>query len=74
MALNDLKNAFYSVLVASHYQNYLKLFANQYLKFTCMPNGYDPAMRIFTKITKVPFSVLRMQGHTSIVYIDDSDL
>ena len=33
-----------------------------------------PAMRIFTKITKVPFSVLRMQGHTSVVYVDNSYL
>ena len=39
-----------------------------------MPNGYGPAMRIFTKITKVSFSVLRMQGHTSVVYVDDSYL
>ena len=36
-----------------------------------MPNGYDPAMRIFTKITKVPFSGLRMQGHTSVVSVDN---
>ena len=39
-----------------------------------MPNWYGPTMRIFTKITKVPFSVLRMQGHTSVVYVDDSYL
>ena len=39
-----------------------------------MPNGYCPAMRIFTKITKVPYSVLRKQGHTSVVYVDDSYL
>ena len=39
-----------------------------------MPNGYGPAMRICTKITKIPFSVLRMQGHTSVVYADDSYL
>lgn len=31
-------------------------------------------MRIFTKITKVPFSVLRMQVHTSVAYVDDSYL
>ena len=39
-----------------------------------MPNGYGPVLRIFTKIMKAPFLVLRMQGHTSIVYIDDSYL
>ena len=39
-----------------------------------MPNGYGPAKRISTKITKAPFSVLRMQGHTSVVYVEDSYL
>ena len=39
-----------------------------------MPNGYGPVMRTFTKITKAPFSVVRMQGHTSVVYIDHSYL
>ena len=39
-----------------------------------MSNGYCPAMRIFKKITKVPYSVLRKQGHTSVVYVDDSYL
>ena len=33
--------------------------------------GMVPAMRIFTKTTKVLFSVLRMQGNTSVVYVDD---
>ena len=57
-----------SVPVAAHHQKYLNIFANMYLKFTCMSNGYGPAMKMFTKITKVPFSVLRMQGHTSVIY------
>ena len=39
-----------------------------------MPNGYGPAMRIFTKITKIPFSVLRMQDHTAVVCTEDSYL
>ena len=39
-----------------------------------MPNGYGPAMRIFTKITKVPFGYLRSQGHNSVVYVDNSYL
>ena len=36
-----------------------------------MPNGYGPAMRIFTKISKVPFGQLRSQGHNSVVYVDE---
>ena len=37
-----------------------------------MPNGYGPAMRIFTKVTKVPFSHLRSKGFVS--FVDDSYL
>ena len=74
MASIHLKDAFYSVPVAAHHQKHLNFFANGYIKFTCMPNGYGPTIRIFTKITKVPFLVLRMQGHTSAVYVDDSYL
>ena len=74
MASIDLKDAFYSVPVVEHHQKYLKFFTNGYLKFTCIPNGYGPAMRIFTKIMKVPFSILRVQGHTSVVYVDSSYL
>ena len=69
-----LKEAFYFVPVAAHHQKYLKFFANESLKFICMPNGYGPAMRIFTKITKKPFSVLGMQSHISVLYVDDSYL
>ena len=39
-----------------------------------MPNGYARAMRIFTKLTKVPFFYLRKKGHPSVVYVDDSYL
>ena len=36
-----------------------------------MPNDYGPAMRTFTKISKVPFGYLRSQGHNSVAYVDD---
>ena len=36
-----LKDAFFSVPIHSTHQ--------KYLKFTCMRNGYRPAMRVFTK-------------------------
>ena len=29
-------------------------------------------MRIFTKISKIPFSILREKGFLSVVYVDDS--
>ena len=39
-----------------------------------MPNGYGPAMRIFTKISKILFSILREKGFLSVVYAGDSYL
>ena len=73
MASIDLKETFYSILGAAHHQKYLKLYANEYLKLS-MPNDHSPAMSTFTKITKVSFSGLRMHGHDSVVYVDDSYL
>ena len=66
MASIDLKDAFYSVPVAAHHQKHLKFFAKNYLTFTCMPNGYGTAMRIFTKITKVHFQCSRCRAITQL--------
>ena len=74
MASIDLKDAFYSVLVHKNHQAYLTFFVEECLKFVCMPNGYGPAMRIFTKISKMPFSILTEKGFLSVFYVDDSYL
>ena len=39
-----------------------------------IPNGFGPAMKIFTKTLKSPFSILRHNGHASVVFVDDSYL
>ena len=39
-----------------------------------MPNGYGPAMHIFTKVSKVLFSHLQSKGFISVVFVDDSYL
>ena len=83
MASIDLKDAFYSVSIQKKpltYQKlrlipleelkpptYLTFFVEEYLKFVCMPNGYGPAIRIFTKISKIPFFILREKGFLSVV-------
>ena len=73
MASIDLKDAFYSAPVHKNHQDYLTFFV-EYLNFVCMPNGYGPTMRIFTNISKIPFSILRKKGFLSVVYVDDSYL
>ena len=74
MASIDLKDAFFLVPIHDGYQKYLKFIFGNLFHFTSIPNGYGPAMRIFTKISKVPFGHLRSQGHNSVVYVDDSYL
>ena len=71
MASIDLKDAFFSVPIHYDHQKYLKFIFGNLFQFTSMPNGFGPAMRIFTKISKVPFEHLRGQGHNSVVYVDD---
>ena len=39
-----------------------------------MPNGYGPAMLIFTKITKIPFTHSGKKGHVPVAYVDNSYL
>ena len=53
MASIDLKDAFYSVPVHKNHQGYLAFFVEEYLKFVCMPNGYESAIQIFTKMSKI---------------------
>ena len=74
MSSIDLKDAFFSVPIHSTHQKYLKFTFDNLFQFTCMPNGYGSAMRVFTKISRVPFGHLRSLGHNSVVYVDDSYL
>ena len=55
MASIDLKDALFSVPIHPTHQKHLKFTFDDLLQFTCIPNGYGPAMRVFTKISKVPF-------------------
>ena len=75
MASMDLKDAYFSVPIHPDHQKYLKFFwKGQLMTFVCMPQGLASAPRTFTKLTKVPYSKLRAQGHESVGYIDDSYL
>jgi len=75
MASVDLKDAFYSIKINKNHHKFLKFcFKGTIYGYTCMPNGYGPAMREFTKITKPPFAVLRSQRHISVCFVDDSYL
>ena len=67
----DLKDVFFLVPIHNDRPKYLTFMFGNLSQFTSMPNSYGPAMRIFTKISKVPFGHLRSQGRNSVVYVAD---
>ena len=62
----DLKDAFFSVPIHSTHQKYLKFRFDDLFPFTWMPNGYGSTLRVFAKISKVPFGHLRRLGHKQL--------
>ena len=72
MASIDLKDAYYSVPIASSHRKYLKFSWKGHLyQFTCLPNGLSCGPRKFTKLLKPALSDLHLRGHISSGYIDD---
>ena len=68
----DLKDAFFTIPMYEPHQKFLKFyFEGELYQFKCMPKGFGPSMRIFTKVLKPVFSRLRELGFISAVYVDD---
>ena len=75
MASVDLKDAYYSIPIATEDRQLLKFeWEGNYFHFTCLPNGLASAPRLFTKVLKPVFANLRAQGHFCMGHIDDSFL
>ena len=72
MASIDIRDAYYTVSIAVEHQKYLKFaWRDKLYQYNCLPNGLASAARIFTKLLKPVFKVLRQKGHVSSSYIDD---
>ena len=69
MASTDLRDAYYKFPTHPDHQKYLKFSFNG-IPYTCLPNIFSGAPRIFTKLMKA----LRNQGHLKRGYIDDFHL
>ena len=75
MASIDLSDAYFSVPIHTEHQKYFKfLWRGKLYQFTCLAQGLSSAPRMFTKLLKPMYSVLRQQGHVSSAYLDDSFL
>ena len=72
MASVDIKDAYYAVPIATEHQKCLKFrWRDKLYQYTCLPNGLASAPRIFTKLLKPVFNILRQKGYLSSSYIDD---
>lgn len=72
MASADIKDAYYTVPVALEHQKYLRfMWRDKLYQYVCLPNGLSSAPRIFTKLLKPIFTLLRGKGFLSSTYIDD---
>ena len=72
MATIDLKDAYYSVKIDGNDTCFLKFVCNsKLLKFIVLPNGLLLGPRKIKKLTKPALAMLRMQGYTVAICIDD---
>ena len=63
MTTIDVKDAYYSVKINDQDTRFLIfLWNSKLLKFVVLPNGLSPGPRKFTKLTKPPLTMLRMEG------------
>ena len=69
----DLKDAYYTVPICAQHRKFLRFMWNDKLyQFTCMPMGLSSAPRLFTKLLKPIFCMLRKKGFLSVYYLDDT--
>ena len=72
MASVDIKDAYYTVPIATEHQTFLKFrWRDKLYQYTCLPNGLASAPRILTKLLKPVFNILRQKGYLSSSYIGD---
>ena len=68
----DLKDAYFSVPLHKESQKYIRFqWKGRLYQFLCLCFGLVPAPRIFTKLMKVPISLLRRLNIRLIVFLDD---
>ena len=72
MASLDIKDAYYSVEVASEHRKYFRFeFNDNLLEYKALPNGLACCPRVFTKLLKPALTELHKEGIIATAYIDD---
>lgn len=72
MATIDLKDAYFLIPIHDKFRKYLRFQFNDLIyEYTCIPFGISTGPYIFSKLTKPVISILRSQGISCVVYLDD---
>ena len=68
----DLKDAYFSIPIHQNSQKFVCFeWQGSFYQFLCLCFGLGPAPRIFTKLLKIPISLLRKLNVKIIIYLDD---
>ena len=68
----DMRDAYFSVPLHQSSRNYVRFsWPGNLYEFLCLCFGLGPAPRIFTKLLKIPVSVLRRINIRIVIYLDD---
>ena len=68
----DLKDAYFSVPLSTKSRKFARFrWRGKLYEFLCLCFGLGPAPRIFTKLMKVPVSVMRKLNVRLVIYLDD---
>ena len=68
----DFQHAYYSVYVRPQDRDWFRfIWRDQHFRFTCLPQGFTSAPRVFTKLLKPVFSHFRSLGIICLCYLDD---
>lgn len=72
MCTLDLTDAYFSIPVHQDSRKYLRFsFKDRFYQFICLPFGLNISPYIFTKLLRPVMSLLRVQGLSSVIYLDD---
>ena len=72
MATIDWKDAEYAVKIDGDDTHFLRFLCSSKLwEFVFLHNGFSPGSRRFTRLSKSSLAMLRVQGHTVTMHIDN---